>query len=213
MSWLPNSARCFVCGDSNPRGLRMRFQREGELVVARFTPEADHQGYDDRVHGGVLSAVLDEMMVWACYVRTGRNAIKHLFFVASSLDSLVVGETQIRGQVRDAYQAAVDAGAIGPELHGLFRAALRVAKEISERTGVGRGNVSVAGAAADLAERVFGVDVAAAHRVVAFAQGLEHVRERLQRPHDVAPQRDEADEEAEREKPENRPTQRRRCAR
>ncbi|MHC4578601.1 MAG: glutamyl-tRNA reductase [Planctomycetota bacterium] len=90
------------------------------------------------------------------YVRVGRNACKHLFFVASSLDSLVVGETQIRRQVRQAYEAATDADGVGPMVHRLFQAALRVSKEISEQTGVGRGNVSVAGAAADLAERVFG---------------------------------------------------------
>ncbi len=105
---------------------------------------------------GALSGLPREEIASHCYVRTGRNACKHLFFVASSLDSLVVGETQIRGQVRDAYQAAADAGAIGPELHGLFQAALRLSKEISERTGVHRGNVSVAGAAGDLAEQVFG---------------------------------------------------------
>jgi len=89
------------------------------------------------------------------YVRTGRNACKHLFFVASSLDSLVVGETQIRRQIRNAYQAATECGAVGSMLHGLFQTALRVSKEIADRTGLGRGNVSVAGAAADLAERVF----------------------------------------------------------
>jgi len=105
---------------------------------------------------GTLAGAARDEIASHCYVRTGRNACKHLFFVASSLDSLVVGETQIRGQVRDAYQAAAEAGAIGPELHGLFQAALRLSKEISERTGVGRGNVSVAGAAADLAEQVFG---------------------------------------------------------
>jgi len=90
------------------------------------------------------------------YVREGRNAAKHLFFVASSLDSLVVGETQIRKQVKQAYAAAVEAGTAGPALHALFQAALRVSKEIASATGVGRGTVSVAGAAADLAERIFG---------------------------------------------------------
>jgi glutamyl-tRNA reductase len=117
--------------------------------------------------GGLTGAPREEL-ARHCYVRTGRNACKHLFFVASSLDSLVVGETQIRGQVRDAYQAATDAGAIGPHLHALFRAALRLAKEISERTGVGRGNVSVAGAAADLAAQVFG-DLAEASVLVVGA--------------------------------------------
>ena len=89
------------------------------------------------------------------YVRIGRNACKHLFFVASSLDSLVVGETQIRRQVRVAYETATEAGTVGPMLHRLFQTALSVSKEIRERTGVGRGSVSVAAAAADLAERIF----------------------------------------------------------
>jgi len=117
---------------------------------------------------GALAGSPPDEIAHHCYVRTGRNACKHLFFVASSLDSLVVGETQIRGQVRDAYQAATDAGAVGPHLHALFRAALRLAKEISERTGVGRGNVSVAGAAADLAAQVFG-DLAQASVLVVGA--------------------------------------------
>ena len=90
------------------------------------------------------------------YVKEGRNAAKYLFFVTSSLDSLVVGETQIRSQVKKAYAAARNQESVGPLLHRLFQAALRVSKEISEATGVGRGTVSVAGAAAELAERVFG---------------------------------------------------------
>ncbi len=90
------------------------------------------------------------------YVRAGRNAYKHLFFVATSLDSLVVGETQIRNQVKGAYRRATEADLAGPCLHAAFQEALRVSKEIADRTGVGRGTVSVAGAAADLAERVFG---------------------------------------------------------
>jgi len=102
------------------------------------------------------------------YVRSGRNACKHLFFVAASLDSLVVGETQIRGQVKDSYRAASDAGLVGPYLHAAFQEALRVSKEIADRTGVGRGTVSVAGAAADLAQQVFG-DLAGARVLVAGA--------------------------------------------
>ncbi|MGQ0614633.1 MAG: glutamyl-tRNA reductase [Planctomycetaceae bacterium] len=89
-------------------------------------------------------------------VRQGRNAAKHLFFVASSLDSLIVGETQIRAQVKEAYQRTCAAGGAGRALHRLFQAALRVSKEIASATGVGRGSVSVAGAAADLAAQVFG---------------------------------------------------------
>lgn len=96
-----------------------------------------------------------EMRTHSFAVR-GRNACKHLFFVASSLDSLVVGETQIRGQVKEAYRRAQEEGTVGPQLHRLFQTALRVSKKIADATGVGRGSVSVAGAAADLAEQVFG---------------------------------------------------------
>jgi len=114
---------------------------------------ADHAAILARLAQGA-GADADEFAQHA-YVRTGRNAAKHLFLVAASLDSLVVGETQIRRQLRDAYKAAGESGTVGPMLHRLFQAALRVSKEIAERTGVGRGSVSVAGAAADLAARVF----------------------------------------------------------
>jgi glutamyl-tRNA reductase len=115
------------------------------------------------------AAIPHEEALRHLYVRHGRNAAKHLFLVCSSLDSLVVGETQIRGQVKDGYALAQEAGTAGAALNRLFQAALRVSKEISESTGVGRGNVSVAGAAADLAERVFG-DLASA-RVLVIGAG------------------------------------------
>lgn len=152
--------RCRV--KSTGEALRELREHAGEAAIVqtcnRFEVYANGASDPQRLVDWIaaLCGVPREEIAGHCYVRTGRNACKHLFFVASSLDSLVVGETQIRGQVRDAYQAAAEAGAIGPELHGLFQAALRLAKEISERTGVGRGNVSVAGAAADLAEQVFG---------------------------------------------------------
>jgi glutamyl-tRNA reductase len=114
------------------------------------------------------------------YAHEGRNAAKHLFFVAASLDSLVVGETQIRGQVKEAYRRATDAGTTGPALHGLFQAALRLSKEISEKTGVGRGNVSVAGAAADLAKQVFGDLEKAKVLVVGAGETAELVINHLQ---------------------------------
>lgn len=56
---------CFGCGDLNPIGLHLRFSTDEEVVVARFTPEQEHQGFDDIVHGGIISTVLDEAMAWA----------------------------------------------------------------------------------------------------------------------------------------------------
>jgi len=79
MQPLPNSAGCFVCGHANPRGLGVRFQVEGATVTARFVPHQDHCGYNDRVHGGVMAALLDEVMGWA------PSVIKRRFCVAAEL--------------------------------------------------------------------------------------------------------------------------------
>jgi glutamyl-tRNA reductase len=81
--------------------------------------------------------------------------VGHLFRVAASLESLVLGEGQILGQVRDAYRAAAARGAVGPILHGLFQRALRVGKLVRERTGMDQGRLSIASVAVDLARDVF----------------------------------------------------------
>jgi uncharacterized protein (TIGR00369 family) len=74
MRELPHTKSCFVCGESNPVGLRLRFETDGTIVHARFVPEPQHVGFQQVVHGGLLSTVLDEIMVWACAVRTRRFA-------------------------------------------------------------------------------------------------------------------------------------------
>ena len=56
---------CFGCGDDNPMGLRLQFSPTDDGVTAPFTPEPTHQGFDNVVHGGIISAVLDEAMAWA----------------------------------------------------------------------------------------------------------------------------------------------------
>lgn len=61
--------RCFVCGPDNPTGLRLRFSREGEAVVAEFVPREEHVGWEGVVHGGILSAVLDDAMGNVFYLR------------------------------------------------------------------------------------------------------------------------------------------------
>lgn len=81
--------------------------------------------------------------------------VAHLFRVASSLESLVLGEGQILGQVRDAYRAAVASGTVGPILHEIFQQAIRVGKRVREETGLDRGKLSVASIAVDLAREVF----------------------------------------------------------
>jgi glutamyl-tRNA reductase len=83
------------------------------------------------------------------------DAVRHVFRVASSLDSLVVGEGQIAGQVKNAFEAAQKCGATGPLLNTLFTAALRVSKRVRTETGIGHGHVSVASAAVDFVREVF----------------------------------------------------------
>lgn len=89
------------------------------------------------------------------YKHADSNAIKHLFRVASSLDSLVVGESQILGQVKEAYQQAINAGTIGRILSQLMHRTLSVAKRIRTETGVAQNPVSVSSVAVELARKIF----------------------------------------------------------
>lgn len=84
------------------------------------------------------------------------DVIRHLFRVASSLDSMVVGEPQILGQVKDAYRAAHDAGTVGLEIGSLLDRTLMVAKRIRSETGIAQSAVSVSYAAVELARKIFG---------------------------------------------------------
>jgi glutamyl-tRNA reductase len=93
------------------------------------------------------------------YVKEGMEAVKHLFAVAAGLDSLVIGETEITGQVKQAYQLAQEARLTGKVTNRLFQTALQTAKEIRTETGIGRGSTSVGSVAVDLAERIFDHDL------------------------------------------------------
>jgi len=90
------------------------------------------------------------------YRHEGRDAIHHLFRVAASLDSMVVGEPQILGQLKAAYAAAKDSGAVCGWLEGLLARAFSVAKRVRSETGIGQMAVSVSYAAVELARKIFG---------------------------------------------------------
>ncbi len=85
-----------------------------------------------------------------------REAIRHLFRVASSLDSMVVGEPQILGQVKQSYTVAREAGAVATALEPLFQRAFSVAKRVRSETQIGSSSVSIASVAVDLARKIFG---------------------------------------------------------
>jgi glutamyl-tRNA reductase len=88
------------------------------------------------------------------YSRANQDAVQHLFRVASSLDSLIVGEGQIAGQVKKAYESAQLVGTAGVVLHSLFQQALNVAKRVRTQTGISKGHVSVSSVAVDYVREV-----------------------------------------------------------
>ncbi len=97
-----------------------------------------------------------DLLTPSLYHRYDRNAVRHLFRVASGLDSMMLGEAEILGQVRDAYRVAHEHGATGPVLNRLFQGALEVGKRVRSETELGTRPMSVASAGVRLAERIFG---------------------------------------------------------
>jgi len=89
------------------------------------------------------------------YTLPGDRAVRHAFRVASGLDSMVLGEPQILGQMKEAVRAAESAGTLGTVLHRLFQRSFAVAKEVRSTTQVGAASVSMAAAAVKLAARIF----------------------------------------------------------
>lgn len=72
MEQLPFSRSCFVCGAHNPIGLQLRFETDGKIVRTRWVPRKEYSGFQTVIHGGVVATLLDEIMVWACGVITGK---------------------------------------------------------------------------------------------------------------------------------------------
>src|SRR5438552_5170132 len=90
------------------------------------------------------------------YLYEGAAAVRHLLRVAAGLDSMVLGETEITGQIKNAYEIARNAGLTGRVLNRLFQRAFQATKEIRTRTGIGHGAVSIKSAAVELVEKTLG---------------------------------------------------------
>ena len=103
------------------------------------------------------------------YALPQSEAVRHAFRVASGLDSMVLGETQIVGQMKDAVRTASEAGALGTYLNQLFQRTFAVAKEVRSTTEIGAQSVSMAAAAVRLAQRIF--DKISSQRVLFIGAG------------------------------------------
>jgi|Deesub1362B_J571_1020462.scaffolds.fasta_scaffold04197_2 glutamyl-tRNA reductase len=103
-----------------------------------------------------LRALDDQNLSRHFYHATDEEAIRHLFRVVSGLDSMVLGEAQILGQVKEAYLWAREAGTTDTQLNKLFHHAFRTGKRVRTETRIGEGSVSVGSVAVDLARKIFG---------------------------------------------------------
>jgi glutamyl-tRNA reductase len=120
-----------------------------ELYWAGSASGAELSQWLERHHGNNLD------LASSLYVHQESRAVEHAFSVASGLDSLVLGEAQILGQLKDAYRVAQEAGSTGPSLNKLFQAAFSAAKRVRSETRIGENAVSLASATVSLARRVY----------------------------------------------------------
>jgi glutamyl-tRNA reductase len=141
-----------------------------ELVLVSTCNRVELYGVAPQVTLGMVRRLFEELsgtetdFTPYLYVKEDREAIEHLFSVAGGLDSMVLGETEISGQIKQAYLAAQQARMTGKMTNRLFQSALQVAKEIRTQTAIGRGATSVGSVAVELAERIFDEDLS--HKTV-----------------------------------------------
>jgi len=122
-----------------------------ELLAAVEGPDTDLTGFLHN-HFGLDRTLLEPHI----YQRHDRDAVRHLFRVAASLDSMVVGEPQILGQVKEAFAVARAAGTVAGQLEHLLQSAFAAAKKVRTETEIGSSSVSIASVAVDLAKKIFG---------------------------------------------------------
>ena len=116
----------------------------------------EEQGSNPRAFLQNYFALTPRLLEPHLYEFREREAVRHIFRVASSLDSMVVGEPQILGQVKESYSVAREVGAVSTTLERLLQSAFAVAKRVRTDTEIGSSSVSIASVAVDLAKRIFG---------------------------------------------------------
>jgi glutamyl-tRNA reductase len=154
---MPSKLSCFACQVRLGAGLAeivlLSTCNRVEIYAVGPSPGADA----DRLFHFLTAKPLNLRQYM--YLHEDAAALRHLFSVASGLDSLVIGETEITGQVKQAYETAHAAGLTGAVLNRAFQKALQTAKKIRTRTSVGRGATSVGSVAVELAEKIFRHDL------------------------------------------------------
>ena len=159
--------RAAINADHVPKALHELLQGQSvvEALVLSTCNRVEVYAHVTRFHGGVqevsdllstLSGVPIEELSDHLYVHYEERAVQHLFAVASGLDSMVVGEGQILGQIRNAFRVAQEEGAIARVLGELFRHSLRVGKRVRTETEVGRAGASLVGVGLRIAEAALG---------------------------------------------------------
>jgi glutamyl-tRNA reductase len=136
----PGVAECMIVSTCNR--VELLAAVEGDAPVAAFLSS----------HFGIEASVLAPHL----YEYRDRDAVRHLFRMAASLDSMVVGEPQILGQVKEAFAVARAAGTVSGQLEHLLQGAFAAAKKARSETGIGSNSVSIASVAVDLARKIFG---------------------------------------------------------
>jgi len=153
---IPESRLADACRDlaAHPgieEGMIISTCNRVELVTHTTNGSADLRGFLNE-HFQLKSEDLNPHL----YEFREKDAVRHVFRVASSLDSMVVGEAQILGQVKEAYATARAVGSVRGQLDQLFTRAFAVAKRVRSETAVGTSSVSVASVAVELAKKIFG---------------------------------------------------------
>ena len=148
---LPEAVKELASYPGIEEGLIVSTCNRVELLARTTNGTADLTGFLKQLYGFDPAPYREHL-----YEYRERDAVRHMFRVASSLDSMVVGEPQILGQVKEAYATARAVGAVNSQLDALLTRAFAVAKRVRNETAVATSAVSVASVAVDLAKKIFG---------------------------------------------------------
>ncbi len=156
--------RCFIPEEANSDALgKLTGAGAAEAVVIStcnrtevYAAAADAEGSKRAVMGFMAERFGSAPLADYLYTLSDEEAYRHLFLVASGLDSMVIGEPQILGQVKDAYRSADAPGFAGPFLGQAFSRAFQVAKRVRTETRIGYNPVSISAMAVELARKIFG---------------------------------------------------------